>query len=64
MRRFSLDVLTAKAASLETLGRSDEAASVRARGEAIAGEIAAAMEDADLRSAFLESTSARLTATG
>ncbi|MDX1690733.1 MAG: adenylate/guanylate cyclase domain-containing protein [Acidimicrobiia bacterium] len=54
MRRMHLDVLRAKAASLDALGEADEAATVRAEIDDLVREIGEGMEDPELRDAFLD----------
>ena len=56
MRRVLLDVLAARAQSLDALGRTDDAASTRARAQSVADEIAALIRDDELRSAFQQGT--------
>ena len=60
MRRFALDVVAARAASLEALERHEDAATVRDRGRSLAHDIAKSMQDESLRSAFLASSEALL----
>jgi class 3 adenylate cyclase/tetratricopeptide (TPR) repeat protein len=56
MRRVLLDVLAARARSLDALGRTDEANATRDRAGAVAEEIAGMIRDDELRSAFQEGT--------
>lgn len=53
MRRVGLDVYAAQARSLNALGRTDEAAAVRDRGQESVADISASITDEALRRAFL-----------
>ena len=52
LRRVLLDVLAARAQSLDALGRTDEAAATRTRAQSVADEITALIRDDELRAAF------------
>jgi class 3 adenylate cyclase/tetratricopeptide (TPR) repeat protein len=54
MRRMSLDVLRAMAASYDALGRTNDAADTRAAADALVDDIGRSMSDPTLRDAFLE----------
>ena len=56
LRRVLLDVLAARAQSLDALGRTDDATSTRTRAQSVADEIAALIRDEELRAAFQQGT--------
>ena len=60
MRRVLLDVLAARAQSLDALERTDAAAATRTRAQAVADDIAALIRDEELRAAFQEGSRALL----
>ncbi|MBT5775264.1 MAG: hypothetical protein HOH95_12910 [Dehalococcoidia bacterium] len=60
MRRVLLDVLAARAQSLDALARPDEAATTRTRAQSVATEIATLIRDDELRAAFQQGTATLL----
>ena len=62
MRRVLLDVLAARAQSLDALERTDAAAATRTRAQAVADDIAALIRDDELRAAFQAGTRTLLAA--
>jgi ATP/maltotriose-dependent transcriptional regulator MalT len=60
MRRTLLDIHAAQARSFGALGRTEEAAAAREKANSVAGAIAAGMNDAELREAFVANTAGLL----